>query len=114
MIPAIWDENYAYGMPRAETAPDPDMPRAWKNPKEGNTHYAYIADIKAAWAWAEGGLTLKERRSVLMHHALDMHHREVAAIEGCTRQAITTRLYTAIGKIVAHLNGGEFEEDEQE
>lgn len=108
LIPAIWDEAYTYGMPRAETAPDPDMPKSWRNKKEGNTHFALIADIKTAWAKTE--LTLKERRSVFMHHVLDYHQREIAAIEGCTQPAISVRLFTAVGKLVACLNGGEFDE----
>lgn len=112
LLPAVWDETYCYGMPKPDSAPDPDMPKSWTNKAHGNTLYAHIADIKSAWAWARTGLTLKERRAVFMYHMLDLTQADIASHEECSRPAISTRLYTAIGKMTAHLNGGEFSEDE--
>jgi hypothetical protein len=82
------------------------MPKSWTNKSHGNTLYAYIADIKSGWA--DTDLTRKERRAVFMAHVLDMSGTEIAKHEACDKSAISRRLFRAIGKIVAHLNGGEF------
>lgn len=104
LLPAVWDEDYSFGLPRKETAPDPDMPRGSVNPKTANNLPAYIADIKTGWQKAS--LTRKERRAVLMRFGLAWTHEEIGQHEGVSRQAISARLETAVGKIVARLNAG--------
>lgn len=104
LLPAVWDEQMAYGLPKKETAPDPDMPRGASNPKRGNNLPAYIADIKTGWAKAP--LTNRERRAVLMRFGLSFTQEEIAQHEGISQQAISARLFAAVGKIVARLNAG--------
>lgn len=112
LVPAVWDGEYAYGLPRPDTMPDPDMPKGWTNPKEGNKHYAYIADIKTAWAKAD--IPLDERRAMFLRFVLDSTVEVVAAYEGCAKSTAHERIYRGIGKLVAHLNGGEFVESYNE
>lgn len=99
-------------MPVLETAPPPDMPKGWSNPKTKNTHFAYIADIKTAWAKAD--LTDEERRCILLRHGFDMTEKLIAHFVGFSQPTVSRRLYTGVGKIVAHLNGGEFIESANE
>ena len=108
LLPAVWDDTYAYGM-AAPNAPAPDMPSGTIDPKHGGTLFAHLADINAGWTGAE--LTRLERRSVFMHHGLDYAQVAIAAYEGVSEKTISVRLFTAIGKIVAHLNGGVFTEE---
>lgn len=108
LLPAVWDESYAYGLPRMDTAPDPDMPRGASNPATANNLPAYLADIRTGWKRAP--LTLRERRAVFMRYALDWRTVDIAAHEWVSKQTISARLYTAVGKIVARLNGGVFYE----
>lgn len=108
LIPALWDGHYAYGLPKPDSMPDPDMPRGWTNPKEGNKHFAYIADIKSAWAGAP--LSPDERRALILRYGMDMTEDMVGHFLGSPRTTIQYRLYKGVGKLVAHLNGGEFVE----
>lgn len=82
------------------------MPKSWTNKSHGNTLYAHIADIKTGWLVTP--LTLKERRAVFMHHVLDYKQTEIAVEESCSGSTINHRLYAAIGKIAAQLNGSDF------
>lgn len=110
LLPAVWDWQYAYGMPRSPMAPDQDMPKASRNKANGNEHFALIADIKSGWRNAD--LTLKERRAIFMRYGLDRTQVAIGAHEGVTKQTIDVRLYTGVGKIVAELNGSAFTEEE--
>jgi DNA-directed RNA polymerase specialized sigma24 family protein len=109
LLPAVWDSAYAYGMTNP-TAPDPDMPRAQIDPAHSGTLYAHIADIKAGWAKA--ALKGSERKAILLRYGLDMPERQVAELEGVTRQAVNYRLIQGIGRIVACLNGQVHEDGE--
>jgi len=51
LLPAVWDESYAYGM-EAPLAPPPGMPRAKADPSKGNTLWAHLSDIRTAWRMA--------------------------------------------------------------
>jgi hypothetical protein len=108
LLPTIWDQDSIYGVQR-ENTPDPDMPSGYKNPAHGNNLPAFLIDIKDAWHAAP--LSLKERRAVLLRFGVDMKQTEIAAHEGGTKSLITTRLFTAIGKIVAQMNGTDFKEE---
>lgn len=101
LLPAVWDHSCAFGMTNPN-APDPDMPRATIDVSHGCTLFAHLADIKAAWRYAP--LTLRERRSLLLRFGLGWDHREIGHHEGVSRQAITSRLETAIGKMRDRLN----------
>jgi len=111
LLPAVWDSAYAYGM-ADRSAPDPDMPRAQIDPAHSGTLYAHIADIKAGWAKAP--LKDTERKAILLRYGLDMPERQVAALEGVTRQAVNYRLIQGVGRIVDTLNGKPAEEAENE
>jgi len=108
LLPAVWDESYVYGMPQRDDAPDPDMPKGSTNKATGNNLVAYIADIKTGWD--KTPLTVKERRAVLLAYGMGWTQGEIATNQGVSQQTIQERLYKAIGKIVARLNGGLFYE----
>ncbi|OKI45135.1 sigma factor-like helix-turn-helix DNA-binding protein [Micromonospora sp. CB01531] len=134
LLPGVWDSDYAYGMenpeaprpvtgcsvharrdgsPREDCACcDPSGRKATTNPKRGNTHYAHLADIHAAWR--HGQLTLKERRAVFMRYGLGLTQREIGLHEGITKQSAEERISRGVGRLVAHLNGDECESDSEE
>lgn len=109
LLPAVWDESYAYGLPDRDDAPDKDMPKASGNKARSNAHWAYIADIKTGWASTP--LTRLERRALLMSYGLGWTHKQIAAHEVADRSTISKRIESAVHKIVARLNGARIEED---
>jgi DNA-directed RNA polymerase specialized sigma24 family protein len=112
LLPAVWDESYAYGMPQRDDAPDPDMPKGSSNKARGNNLSAYIADIKSGWE--KTPLTLKERRALLLAYGFGWTHAEIAFNQGISRRGLSQRIETAVGKIVARLNGGYYYDPESE
>lgn len=104
LLPAVWDESYVYGLPQRDDAPDPDMPKGSTNKARGNSLSAYIADIKVGWE--KTPLTQKERIALLLAYGMGWTHEQIAYNQLVSRQAITARIETAVGKIVARLNGG--------
>lgn len=108
LLPAVWDESYVYGMPKRDDAPDPDMPKGSTNKAQGNNLSAYIADIKTGWE--KTPLTTKERRALVLAYGFGWTQQEIAYNQGVSQQTIQERLYKAVGKIVARLNGGLFYE----
>lgn len=112
LLPAIWNESYSYGLDRRSNLPDPDMPRTKANPAHGNNLAAGIADIRTGWARAD--LTLDERRALFLAHGVGWTQRQAAFNQGVSQKTISLRVQNGISKIVAHLNGGEwFEMEEQ-
>lgn len=109
LLPAVWDESYAYGLPDREDAPEQDMPKSASNKARANNHWAYIADVKTGWG--KTPLTRLERRALLMSYGLGYTHAEIAGIEGVPRQNISRRIDTGIKKITACLNGARIEEE---
>lgn len=104
LLPAVWDDLYAYGLPNKDTVPDPDMPKAQVDASRGNDLSAYIADIRSGWK--KTPLTHKERCAVLLAFGLGWTPKDIAYNQEVSRQAIETRIETAVGKIAARLNGG--------
>ena len=125
LLPAVWDKDYAYGMENP-TAPqpvkgcqvhakrdgtpkedcaccDPATRKATSNPKLGNTLYAHLGDIHAAWRCA--GLSLDERRVLLLRYGMDWREREISAQLGVPQQTVSDRLVRGVGRLVSHLNG---------
>ena len=98
LMPAIWDESYAYGMPEKQEAPEQDMPKAAASVAHRNSHWAYIADIKTGWAMAD--LTQKERCALVLFYGTGWKQSDIAFNQGCTQQAISPRLENAVGKIM--------------
>lgn len=98
------DESYLYGLPQRDDAPDPDMPKGSTNKSRGNNLSAYIADIKAGWEYAP--LTDKERASLFLAYGCGWTHEQIAFNQGTIQSVISRRIETAVGKIVARLNGG--------
>lgn len=109
LLPAVWDEDYAYGLPDRDDAPDKDMPKSASNKARSNNHWAYIADIKTGWH--KTPLTLLERRALFMRYALGDTQEMIARYEGVSQQMVGKRLDGAIKKIVARLNGAHIEEE---
>lgn len=103
LLPAVWDESYAYGLPQREDAPDADMPRTAGNKARANSHWAYIADIKTGWA--KTPLTLLEKRALFMRYALAWTQDEIAKHEGIAQPVVSRRIDGAVKKITARLNG---------
>lgn len=111
LLPAVWDESYAYGLPDKADAPDRDMPRSAGNKARQNTHWAYIADIKRAWERTP--LTLNERRALVLSFGLSWNQTEIAAHEGVSRRPIAKRIEHGIAKMTAFLNGAIIRADEE-
>lgn len=111
LLPLVWDSDASWGIQRDDT-PDPDMPKGYVNPAHSNTLSAYLVDIESGWRRAP--LTHKERRAVLLRFGVDMEQNEIARHESNSKSTISTRLFTAVGKIAANMNGTIFTEDETE
>lgn len=109
LLPAVWDDSYAYGLPDRENAPERDMPKAAANKARANNHWAYIADIKTGWETTP--LTRLERRALLLVYGVGYTHEQAAQFEGVDQSTVTRRINTAIRKIVARLNGAGIEEE---
>ena len=109
LLPAVWDEDYAYGLPDREDAPDKDMPKVAGNKARSNSHWAYIADIKTGWG--KTPLTLLERRALFMAYCLGDTHTDIARYEGVDRSTVSKRIDSAVKKITARLNGALIEEE---
>ncbi|MER6231709.1 hypothetical protein ABT169_21540 [Streptomyces sp. NPDC001616] len=105
ILPAVWDVEVAYGI-KQEGAPDADMPKVKANPKQANTLYAHIADIKAAWLRAP--LTVVERQSLVLRYGLDYGYDEIGIVRGVRKQSAQEATERAVGKVTAHLNGDKY------
>ena len=101
LLPTVWDGQAAYGITDI-TAPDPDMPRANVDPAIRGTLYAHLADIKTGWQ--EAPLRLEERQAIVMRFGLDHDQKNIARIQGVTRQTVAERLARGVGQIVDTLN----------
>lgn len=104
MLPAVWDQDAAYGM-KNETKPDPDMPKGHVD-KKGSNFLVHIADVRQAWKTAD--LTLDERRAVLLRYGLDMTFEEIADEFGVNKSTTQRRCERGVGKLAAHLNGEKY------
>lgn len=102
LLPAVWDETYAYGMSDPRT-PDPDMPRSKPDPKVGGTIFAHLADIRSAWKGAD--VPQVERQALLLRFGLDWTVRSIGFNQGCDKGTATRRCERGVGRLVAHLNG---------
>lgn len=102
LLPTVWDPFCVWGMEK-DDAPDPDMPKGYVNPATSNNLAAYLTDISSGWRQAP--LTLKERRAVLLRYGFDDEQKDIARMEECAPSTMSERLFAAVGKIVAHLNG---------
>lgn len=110
LLPAVWDESYAYGLPLADDTPDHDMPKSAANKSQGNSHWAFIADVKIGWRRAP--LTLKERRSTFLRFGPCWTQAEIALHEGIDQSTVKRRIDSAVTKITASLNGASIVEEE--
>lgn len=110
LLPAVWDESYAYSLPEPDNAPEQGMPRAAANKSTRNSHWAYIADIKTGWE--KTPLTFDERRAIFMRFGLAWTQGDIAFHERVDQSTVSRRINTAISKIVARLNGAQISEEE--
>ena len=102
LLPAVWDEQYCYGM-QQENAADPDMPRGSTNKATGNTLAAHLADIRSAWQRAS--LTTAERQVLLLAYGADMPQRLIAFYLGYSQQWVSTLAASGVASISRYLNG---------
>lgn len=102
LIPAVWDDSYAYGM-SDPAAPDPDMPRSEPDPKLGGTIYAHLADIRSAWRGAD--VPQVERQALLLRYGLDRTVQDIANNQGIGKTTAHERVERGVGRLVAFLNG---------
>ncbi|MFD6636800.1 sigma factor-like helix-turn-helix DNA-binding protein [Micromonospora chalcea] len=109
LLPTVWDSSYAFGMANP-TAPDPDMPRSKANPKESGTLYAHIADMQSAWK--RSGLSLDEKRALLLRYGMGWSEKEIGGQLGSPQKTVSNRLIRGVGRIVDHLNGVEMSEQD--
>lgn len=100
LLPTLWDPDAVFGVP-VPSAPPADMPRGSVNKKEGNTLWAHLADIRTGWDQTE--LSIKERRALILRYGMDWTEIEIAKNQHTSQPRISVRLYTGVGKIVAHL-----------
>ncbi|AXQ61103.1 DNA binding protein [Streptomyces phage Hank144] len=105
ILPTVWDAEAAYGL-KQENSPDADMPKVKANPKQANTLYAHIADIKRAWRLTD--LSLVERQALFLRFAFDEHDDVIAAFQGVTDRAVRYRIERGVGKVTAWLNGDKY------
>lgn len=110
LLPAVWDESYAYGLPDRDDAPEKDMPRTASNKARSNNHWAYIADIKTGWE--RSPLTRDERRSIFLSYAMGWTQRAIATHEGVSVSVVNDRINNGVKKITARLNGARIVEEE--
>lgn len=111
LLPGAWDPSYAYGMANP-TAPDPDMPRVAADKSHGNTLYAHLADIKAAWAYSP--LSHTQRVTLMLVYGLGWSNVEAGEHQGVSKAAIGLRLDKAVGIMTHWLNGTEDNEGDTE
>lgn len=109
LLPLQWDGSAVWGQ-EAPHAPPQDMPRATPNKKESNTLFAHLADLNTGWLKTE--LRPEERQAILLKYGMDLSMTEAAHVLDRPRKTVEYHCYTGVGKIVAHLNGGEFAEHE--
>lgn len=107
LLPAVWDETYAYGMANPG-APDPDMPRSKADPKIGGTIFAHLADIR--WAWSKAPLLHEDRQALFLTHCLDWSQQEISDVQSVDRSSVSRRLSRGLGVLLLALNGKEWQD----
>jgi DNA-directed RNA polymerase specialized sigma24 family protein len=101
----MWDGEAAYGV-KAETFPEPGMPKAQSDVSHGNSIFAMLADVRDAWRDAD--LSLAGRQCVLLRYGLDWEYAEIGAARGVRKQSAQEATERAVGKLTAHLNGEQY------
>lgn len=97
-----------YGL-SAEFVADADMPKRRADKSVGSSLPAMLVDIERGWYGAD--LTHKERRAAFLRFAFDDKESDIALDEGVSQQAIHERLFRAVGKIAASMNGTTWKEE---
>lgn len=100
------DSYRYYGAPRAETAPDDDMPRSKSNPALAGGVIAELSDINRAWKWGvNGGLTPRQGQVLVLVYKHGMNHTVAAAFLGISRSRVSHHHDEAVGRLLQFLNG---------
>lgn len=117
LLPTLWDPDAAYGL-RAPFQPDAaevakpglGVPKASKNKSHGNTLYAQLADMRAAWHWAhrQHGVPQVERQALVLRYGFDMGVEEIGVVLGVHKATISRRVERAVGRMTAWLNGVQY------
>lgn len=102
LLPAVWDEEFAYGM-RNPYTPDPDMPKGTIDKKASGTLNAHLADIR--WAWQRARLERAERQALVLRFGMDLTLAEVGLRMGLSKSAAQRWVEEGVGSIHAWLNG---------
>lgn len=105
LIPAIWDQDAAYGMANPY-APDKDMPKGHADKKAGSPLSAHLADIRNAWKRAD--VPQVQRQAVLLSFGLGWTQREIAAYQQVRQATVCARIDAGVGRLTAWLNKEKF------
>lgn len=102
LLPAVWSDDMCYGL-QDDTAPDPDMPRGYTNKARGNDLWAYIADIRNAYANA--GLTVRHKQCLVLCYGMGMSVRDAGELLGIGKSTVNREINLAVSMLGAFLNG---------
>lgn len=111
LVPAIWDEASVLEV-RAETAPDPDMPKAPSvDPRRSTDKVTACADIQRAWKKAD--LEHRERCALLLKYGMGYYDSETAFVLEVSDSTAARLARRGINKLGEFLNGSPWEEGEK-
>lgn len=111
LVPAIWDEREVLEV-RAETAPDPDMPKTPSaDPRRSTDRVTMCADIQRAWRLAP--LSLGERQAVFSRYYVNISPEAASYWLQADPKTIRHRSLRGIDKLGEFLNGTPYGEEEE-
>lgn len=102
LLPAVWDQAYAYGM-TPQYAPDPTMPRGKPDPAVSGTLNAHLADVRRAWERA--ALTEPQRVALVLRFGLDWTTVRIGEEQGVSQPTISSRVKRGVSTMTDYLNG---------
>lgn len=110
-LPAVWDDAYLTQGFRDDSAPDADMPKGSVDHSKGGGTVVAIADVRRAYRRA--GLTTEQKQALLLRYGMDEPVVEASGLLGIQKRAFQYRCERGVGVLVAWLNGGEIEDEEE-
>lgn len=105
ILPAVWDEDVVWGVQNPHS-PDPDMPRSKGSPKEANTLWAHIGDVR--WAWSEAFLPATERRALFLTYVMGWTQEEIGFNQEVSHQAVSKRIKKGLERLTNWLNNDKY------
>ena len=102
LLPGVWDRNIVLDEPDPY-APDPEMPRAAKDPRRLNDKWVMLADVQRAWRKAP--LTMQERRVLYCTSLLLESDQSTARLVNTTYERVVQHREEGLHKLLDYLNG---------